>query len=346
MNPEPVRQQLNHSEWFVGNVDGEENHLVTFLPISSSTIIFTVVLVSLNDFVPHVFELTQTQLIQQCQNQGFTDNTSSNQIKLKLMDILQSPKKISQFKLVDSNLKFSFKVSAKLTVSMNSEPTHVTHETCFTILQDLSSVLLRLVNVSAQYQNIQRDVLNEKQKCLDFLLRSVNDLDGGKKIISQWAPENSKNYESLQPSTENDIAKNLFNKGNIYLQNSLIDSLKVLLSLQEKIPVVSQPEEYKERVVFPAINKVYDDDFELQVKPIKTAQSNSHPSVKSEVSSKASITKKSAKLLPDVGNISGSESTPPERTNSVSTTPSTSSSVEDYPRKKRKFGKIKIKNKN
>ncbi|EHN01164.1 Nej1p [Saccharomyces cerevisiae x Saccharomyces kudriavzevii VIN7] len=167
----------------------------------------------------------------------------------------------------------------------------------------------------------------------------------GKKIISQWAPENSKNYESLQPSTENDIAKNLFNKGNIYLQNSLINSLKVLLSLQEKIPVVSQPEKYKERVVFPAINKVYDDDFELQVKPIKTAQSNSHSSVKSEVSSKASITKKSAKLLPDVGNISGFESTPPERTNSVSTTPSTSSSVEDYPRKKRKFGKIKIKNK-
>ncbi|CAI1591943.1 hypothetical protein SEUBUCD650_0L03170 [Saccharomyces eubayanus] len=352
MSSEFIRQQLNHSKWFVGNVNDEENSLVTFLPIISSATILMVVFIPLNDFVPTVFELTQTQLEKQCQNQGFTGNASLNQIKQKLMNIVRSPKSINQFEIVDSQLSFHFSLSAMITVSIKSLPHHVTRDICFAILQNLSLVLLQLASVSTQYQNIQGDILGEKQKCIDFLLRSVNDLDGGTKIISQWAPETSKNHKFLQPVTDDDIVEKLLTKGNVHSQTPATNSLKRLLTFQDicDINQSTEPNEStKAPFKFSPVNELddYDDDFEPQsreVDPLNRHRPNSHSTLKSEGNYKENATKRSATLLPFTEDFSRLESTSPERTRSESATPSVSSSADTYPRKKRKFGKIKIKN--
>ncbi|CAI4047939.1 hypothetical protein SUVZ_12G3000 [Saccharomyces uvarum] len=352
MSPEFIRQQLNHSKWFVGSVNDEENSLVTFLPMLSSATILMVVFVSLNDFVPTAFKLTQAQLEKQCQNQGFTGNASLNQIKLKLIDIVQSPKKLNQFKVVDSQLNFHFSLSAMITVSIKSLPYHVTKEICFTILQNLSLVLLQLVSVSAQYQNIQGDILGEKQKCVDFLLRSVNDLDGGTKIISQWAPQNSKNHKFLQPVTDDDIMENLLTKGYVQFQNPSTDLLKRFLNFQY-IRGINQPTEQNESTkapfAFSPVNEFddSDDDFEplsREVGPLNRDRPSSHSTLKSEGNPKENVTKRSSISLPFMEDFARLESTSPESIRSASATPSASSSVETYPRKKRKFGKIKTRN--
>ncbi|EJS42540.1 nej1p [Saccharomyces arboricola H-6] len=347
MNPESMQQQLRNSKWFVGNVNGEENHLVALLPMSSSTIL-TIVCVSLNSLVPNVFKLTQNQFLKQCQNQGFTDSTSLNQIRLKLIDILQFPKKISKFGIIDSKLNFNFSISANINVSINSVSSQVTKDMCFMILQNVSSVLLQLINVSAHYQSIQRDIIDRKQKCLDFLVRSVKDLDGGSKIINQWAPENSKNYDNLQPSTDDDIAIDILNKGSLPLQDSPTNSLKALFPLQEKLCGIAQYKESEESskggIEFFAAKEPFDDDFELQVNQPTMAQANSDSSAKSEGEFKARVTKRDADSLSCMEKFPGLESPSPERTKSFSVTPSTSSSAGVYPRKKRRFGKIEIKN--
>lgn len=219
MDSELKGQQLSDAEWCIKKIIGEGNCLLLFLPTSSPTTIVMIVLVSLERLVPYVFKLSQTQLSQQCQSQGFTDSILLNLIKLKLMDILQAPQEINQIGLVDSNLVFSFDVSADITVSINSVPSHVTKDMFYMILQSLCMLLLKLVNLSTQYHYVQRDILNQKQKCLDFLLISLRDLDGGSKVISQWAPENSKNYESLQQCTDDDIIKNYYIKENSSIKN-------------------------------------------------------------------------------------------------------------------------------
>lgn len=211
-------------------------------------------------------------------------------------------------------------------------------------------VLLQLVSVSAQYQNIQRDVLGEKQKCVDFLLRSVKDLDGGTKIISQWAPQNSKNHKSLQPVTDDDITEYLLTKGDGRFQNPSTDSLKKLLIFQN-IRGINQPtepnESTKTRLEFSPVNELDDDDdddFEPQsreVGPLNRNRPSSNSTLKCDP--KENITKRNAISFPFMEDFAGLESTSPERIRSASATPSTSSSVETYPRKKRKFGKIKIK---
>nr|ABI48906.1 NEJ1 [Saccharomyces cariocanus] len=343
MDSEFIGRQLNDSEWFVERIKGEGNCLVSFLPMSSSNTDLMTVLVSLKHLVPNVFKLTQTQLTQQCQSQGFTDSMSLNRIKLKLMDILQSPQEINQVELVDSNLNFSFDVSAEITVSINSVPSDVTKDTRFTILQSLCMLLLKLINISSQYQYIQRDILNEKQKCLDFLLRSLGDLDGGSKIIDQWAPENSKNCESLRPSTDDHIMKTLMHKGKFQHLELTADSLKALLSSKQNFQAVSGLEEFaesnkKECAEILAVNDLSNDDFELQVGPTDEAQRNIFYEISPKADSKTTPIESGANSQRYLQDIVELESTSPERTKS------TSSSVQEYPRKKRKFGKVKIRN--
>ncbi|QHS74982.1 Nej1p [Saccharomyces paradoxus] len=343
MDSEFIGRQLNDSEWFVERINGEGNCLLSFLPMSSSNTVLMIVLISLKHLVPNVFKLTQTQLTQQCQSQGFTDSMSLNRIKLRLMDILQSPQEINQVQLVDSNLNFSFDVSAEITVSINSVPSDVTKDTRFTILQSLCMLLLKLINISSQYQYIQRDILNEKQKCLDFLLRSLGDLDGGSKIIGQWAPENSKNCESLQPSTDDHVMKTLRYKGKFQHLELTADSLKSLLSLKQNLQAVSQIEEFaesnkKERAGILGANDLHNDDFELQLDPTDEAQPNICCEINPKTDSKTTAIESGAdsqRYLEDVFEL---ESKSPERTKS------NSSLVQEYPRKKRKFGKVRIKN--
>ncbi|AJV59342.1 Mating-type regulated component of NHEJ [Saccharomyces cerevisiae] len=342
MDSELKGQQLSDAEWCIKKINGEGNCLLLFLPMSSPITIVMIVLVSLERLVPYVFKLSQTQLSQQCQSQGFTDSISLNLIKLKLMDILQAPQEINQIGLVDSNLVFSFDVSADITVSINSVPSHVTKDMFYMILQSLCMLLLKLVNLSTQYHYVQRDILNEKQKCLDFLLISLRDLDGGSKVISQWAPENSKNYESLQQCTDDDIIKKLLHKGKFQHQEFLADSLKTLLSLRNKFQDVSRFEESgelnkKERVRFPAVNHFYNDDFELQADPTNEARPNSRGKIKPKTDFKPKSRESSTSSQLRLENFSESEATPEK-------TKSSSSLVEEYPQKKRKFGKVRIKN--
>nr|CAL35925.1 NEJ1 protein [Saccharomyces mikatae] len=348
MDPEYIERQLKHSTWFVKRINGEGNCLVTFLPMRSSSTILVVVLVSLNHLMPSVFKLTQTQLSQQCQSQGFTDNTSLDQIKLKLMDILRCPQKINQIELTGSNLNLNFNISPEITISIKIVPSHVTKDTCSKILQNLSMLLLKLINFSAQYQSIQQDILNEKQQCLDYLLRSLNDLDGGSKIIRQWAPENSRNYESLQPSTCDDIIKKLHNRGKCQDPDSPADSLTVLLCSEEKFQDISQIEESEESIKegarFPGAKDLYDDDFELQLEPSSETQPKSYRDIKPTIGSNATIANRNANSLLCPENFPEYDSTSSKRTKPASVVSLTSSPAGERPRKKRRFGKIKIKN--
>ena len=85
------------------------------------------------------------------------------------------------------------------------------------------------------------------------------------------------------------------------------------------------------------MNHFYNDDFELQVDPTNEARSNSCGKIKPKTDFKPKSRESSTSSQLRLENFSESEATPEK-------TKSSSSLVEEYPQKKRKFGKVRIKN--